>query len=174
MEGTDGSGILGEFQRICVKADLCSVKKGAGMASVLAQMMPYIRLTELRKDEVTPLLGCIKGMPAGKTANSLSGACLHAVRKWLNKTMHFDPGKYTLLLDAMWRNPPKMNRAQHQQRAAALLPFIEIIFTGNSGRMTGRNFDEFWQYQEALLGRTPTWLIYAGVSVWNSAAQSRK
>ena len=101
---------------------------------MFAQMMPYIRLTELRKDEATPLLGCIEGMPAGTNANSLSGACLHAVRERLNETMHFDPGNYTLLLDAMGRNPPKMNRVQHQQRAAALFPFIKIIFTGNSSR----------------------------------------
>ena len=69
--------------------------------------------------------------------------------------MHFDPEKYTLLIDAMWSNPPKMNRTQHQQRVAALLPFIKIIFTENSDRKTERNDDEYQQYKEALLGRTP-------------------
>ena len=161
VEGTDGPGILGEVQRIYVKADLCSNKKGAGKATVFAQMMPYIRLTELRKDESTPLLGCIKGMPTGANANSLSGACLHAVRRWLNETMHFDPEKYILMLDAMWHNPPRAHR-NTPQRAAALLPFIKIVFTGNSGRRTGRNDDEYRQYQEALLSRTPNWLIHVG------------
>ena len=113
VEGTDGPEILGEVQQIYIKANLCLIKKGAERASVFAQMMPYIRLTELRNDEATPLVGCIKGMTARTNAISLSGACLHAVRKWLNETMHFDPGKYTLLLDTMWRNTPKINRVQH-------------------------------------------------------------
>ena len=85
--------------------------------------------------------------------------------------MHFDLEKYILLLDAMWHNPPKMNRTHNQQRTAALLSFVTIIFTGNSGRRTGRNDNEYRQYQEALLSRTPNWLIHVGASAWNSAAQ---
>ena len=77
-----------------------------------AQMMPYIRLDELRQDETTPLIGCIKGLPSGANANTLSGACFHAVRKWLNEVMHFATDKYTLLLDATWRNPPKQSKGQ--------------------------------------------------------------
>ena len=120
------------------------------------------QLTELRKDEATPLLRCIKGMSSGTYANTLSGACLYEVRRWLNETMHLDPEKFIPLLDAMWRNPPKTNRTYNQQRTAALLPFIKIIFTGNSSRRTGRNDDEYRQYHEALLGRTPNWLILVG------------
>ena len=93
----DGPGILGEVQRIYVKTDHGSIKKRAGTTTVFAQMMPYIRLIELRKDEATPLLSCLKRMPSGANANSLSGACLHAVRRWLNETMHFEPEKYILL-----------------------------------------------------------------------------
>ena len=36
VEGTDGQGVLGEVQRIYVKADLCSIKKGAGKATIIA------------------------------------------------------------------------------------------------------------------------------------------
>ena len=116
--------------------------KRAARSTVFAQMMPYIRLDGLRQDETTPLLGCIKGMPSGANANSLSGACFHAVRKWLHETMHFARDKYTLFLDAISRNPPRPGKGQqqHQQRSAVLLPFIKIVFTANEPGAMMKNF----------------------------------
>ena len=158
----DNPGIVGEIQRMYLRPEYSPYRKAA-RTLIHAQMMPYIRLDELRQDETTPLIGCIKGLPSGANANTLSGACFHAVRKWLNEAMHFATDKYTLLLDATWRNPPKQGKGQQaNQRSAVLLPFIKIIFTGNSGRLTGCNDDEFRQYQEALLARKPNWLIHVG------------
>ena len=58
------------------------------MNTVYMQMLPFLRPTEIREDETTPLIGCLKGLPVGIKANALSGACMHAVRKWLSEIVH--------------------------------------------------------------------------------------
>ena len=80
-EDIDGPGVIGEMQRMHISPEYSSNKRG-GRATVFVQMLPFIWPKELRKDETTPLLGCLKGLPAGANANSLSGACLHEVRRW--------------------------------------------------------------------------------------------
>ena len=41
-----------------------------------------------------------------------------------------------------------------------MIPFIKIVFTGDSGRKTGRHDDEYYQYQTALQNRKPAWLVH--------------
>ena len=106
IEGTDETGVLGEIQPIYIILERVSNKNRAGRATVFKQMIPYVRLKDLLKDEATSLILCFKNMPTEIYANTLSGACVHAARKWLTDTMHFDPDKYTQLPDAMWRYPP--------------------------------------------------------------------
>ena len=102
-------GVVGEIQMMYLSTEFTPYRKAA-RTLVFAQMMPFIRLDKLRQDETTPLVGCVKGLPSGANSNTHSGACFHAVRKWLSETMHFAANKYTLLLDATWRNPPDIFR----------------------------------------------------------------
>ena len=106
LQKDDRSGIIGEIQKIYLRGDY-SISKRYTAATVYMQMLPFIRPTEIREDKTTPLRGCLKGLPAGINASALGGACMHAVRKWLSETMHFDAEKYKLLLGAYWKYPGK-------------------------------------------------------------------
>ena len=111
LQEDDRPGIVGEIQKIYLRGEFSPAKRNA-TATVYMQMLPFIRPTEIREDETTPLIGCLKGLPAGINASALGGACMHAVRKWLSETMHFDADKYTLLLDAHWKYPGRSPKGQ--------------------------------------------------------------
>ena len=85
------------------------------MTTVYIQMLPFIRPTDIREDKITPLIGCLKGLPVGINANALSEACMHAVRKWLSDIMHFDADKCTLLQDAYLKYTGKSPKGTQQQ-----------------------------------------------------------
>ena len=106
LQEDDQPGIIEEIQKTYLNGDY-SPTKGCTTATVYMQMLPFIRPTDIREDETTPLIRCLEGLPAGINASTCSGACMHAVRKWLSETMHFDGDKYTLLLDAYYKYPKK-------------------------------------------------------------------
>ena len=55
----DKPGEVGEIQKIHLRAKFTLYRK-APMTTIFAKMMPYIQLDELRQDEKTPLLRCVR------------------------------------------------------------------------------------------------------------------
>ena len=135
--------------------------------NVTVQVLPFHRHQELRDPNITPLLGCITGIPIGFNATPLACACLSAIRQWIRCSTTVPSTEVLLLTDFKWTSLQNV-RTQDSSKVVKPVPgdrdfrdrkgrysarmelYVKLIYVGGDGSETASNSSPFVQLKSAL------------------------